>query len=226
MTDKRKLVYLLCCTFQELTEAAYAMYSEMVFVTLDIDEFAHWASRFVPKDYHAKHAFGKQLNFSLQVQKYQRASFMYCARFQFRTGTAILRVMKWRQAPLCVRILAQDSYRLLHKYPDIQKFSRYLKRFMEKIRSFFFFYLTLYFLLPYFLETLLSSIPEKKSSSAIFHSKNVFHITKRDKVAISKQRMVVHNIEVPKSSFLPQLLQQENFETCGLRDSKSVYSKH
>lgn len=35
------------------------MYSEMVFVTLDIDEFAHWASRFVPRDYHAKHAFGK-----------------------------------------------------------------------------------------------------------------------------------------------------------------------
>lgn len=35
------------------------MYSEMVFVTLDIAEFAHWASRFVPRDYHAKHAFGK-----------------------------------------------------------------------------------------------------------------------------------------------------------------------
>lgn len=41
------------------------MYSEMVFVTLDIDEFAHWASRFVPKDYHAKHAFGKSLYLSL-----------------------------------------------------------------------------------------------------------------------------------------------------------------
>ena len=49
----------ICCTFQELTESAYAMYSEMVFVTLDIDEFAHWASRFVPRDYHAKHAFGE-----------------------------------------------------------------------------------------------------------------------------------------------------------------------
>lgn len=35
------------------------MYSEMVFVTLDIAEFAHWASRFVPRDYHAKYAFGK-----------------------------------------------------------------------------------------------------------------------------------------------------------------------
>lgn len=34
----------------------------MAFVTLDIDEFAHWASRFVPKDYHAKHAFGKNAN--------------------------------------------------------------------------------------------------------------------------------------------------------------------
>ena len=45
--------------FQELTEAAYALYRDMVFVTLDIEEFAHWASRFVPKDYHAEHAFGK-----------------------------------------------------------------------------------------------------------------------------------------------------------------------
>lgn len=46
--------------YKELTKSAYAMYSEMVFVTLDIDEFAHWASRFVPRDYHAKHAFGRQ----------------------------------------------------------------------------------------------------------------------------------------------------------------------
>ena len=46
--------------FQELTEAAYAMYRDMVFVILDIDEFAHWASRFVPKDYHARNAFGKE----------------------------------------------------------------------------------------------------------------------------------------------------------------------
>ena len=44
--------------FQELTESAYALYREMVVVTLDIDEFTHWASRFVPKDYHAKHAYG------------------------------------------------------------------------------------------------------------------------------------------------------------------------
>ena len=36
------------------------MYRDMVFVILDIDEFAHWASRFVPKDYHARNAFGKQ----------------------------------------------------------------------------------------------------------------------------------------------------------------------
>ena len=48
-----------CITlFQELTESAYALYREMVVVTLDIDEFTHWASRFVPKDYHAKHAYG------------------------------------------------------------------------------------------------------------------------------------------------------------------------
>ncbi|KAJ7358756.1 hypothetical protein OS493_021532 [Desmophyllum pertusum] len=46
--------------YKELTESAYALYSEMVFVTLDIDEFDHWASRFVPKDYHAKHAFERQ----------------------------------------------------------------------------------------------------------------------------------------------------------------------
>ncbi|XP_068676963.1 uncharacterized protein [Montipora foliosa] len=45
--------------YRELTEAAYAMYRDMVFVILDIDEFAHWASRFVPKDYHAKNAFGR-----------------------------------------------------------------------------------------------------------------------------------------------------------------------
>lgn len=46
--------------YKELLESAYTMYNEMVFVTLDIDEFAHWASRFVPRDYHAKHAFGRQ----------------------------------------------------------------------------------------------------------------------------------------------------------------------
>lgn len=45
--------------YRELTEAAYAMYRDMVFVILDIDEFAHWASRFVPKDYHARNAFGR-----------------------------------------------------------------------------------------------------------------------------------------------------------------------
>lgn len=46
--------------YKELLESAYTLYNEMVFVTLDIDEFAHWASRFVPRDYHAKHAFGRQ----------------------------------------------------------------------------------------------------------------------------------------------------------------------
>lgn len=45
---------------KELTESAYALYREMVVVTLDIEEFTHWASRFVPKDYHAKHAYGRQ----------------------------------------------------------------------------------------------------------------------------------------------------------------------
>ena len=51
--------FFVCVFFQELLESAYTLYNEMVFVTLDIDEFAHWASRFVPRDYHAKHAFGK-----------------------------------------------------------------------------------------------------------------------------------------------------------------------
>ena len=46
---------------QELTEAAYSLYREMVTVTLDVDEFAYWASNFVPNGYHAKHAFGKCL---------------------------------------------------------------------------------------------------------------------------------------------------------------------
>ena len=58
-------VFFCLCVFQELLESAYTLYNEMVFVTLDIDEFAHWASRFVPRDYHAKHAFGKTpLSFS------------------------------------------------------------------------------------------------------------------------------------------------------------------
>lgn len=57
--------FFVCVFFQELLESAYTLYNEMVFVTLDIDEFAHWASRFVPRDYHAKHAFGKTpLSFS------------------------------------------------------------------------------------------------------------------------------------------------------------------
>jgi len=46
--------------YKELTESAYTLYREMVFVTLDIEEFGHWASRFVPQDYHAKHAFGRR----------------------------------------------------------------------------------------------------------------------------------------------------------------------
>ena len=51
-------VLITVFSLQELTESAYALYREMVVVTLDIDEFTHWASRFVPKDYHAKHAYG------------------------------------------------------------------------------------------------------------------------------------------------------------------------
>ena len=43
--------FFVCVFFQELLESAYTLYNEMVFVTLDIDEFAHWASRFVPRDY-------------------------------------------------------------------------------------------------------------------------------------------------------------------------------
>ena len=35
------------------------MYSEMMFVTIDVDEFAFWTSHFVPKGYHAKQAYGK-----------------------------------------------------------------------------------------------------------------------------------------------------------------------
>ena len=45
--------------FQELTTAAYSMYQDMVFATIDVDEFSYWASKFVPKNYHRNYAFGK-----------------------------------------------------------------------------------------------------------------------------------------------------------------------
>lgn len=65
LLSRRLMLWIL----QELTESAYTLYRDMVFVTLDIDEFAHWASRFVPKDYHAKHAFGRSSTFSVLLFK-------------------------------------------------------------------------------------------------------------------------------------------------------------
>ncbi|XP_032219728.2 uncharacterized protein LOC5519100 isoform X1 [Nematostella vectensis] len=44
--------------FKELTQAAYSLYRDLVVVTLDVDEFSFWAHNFVPKGYHAQHAFG------------------------------------------------------------------------------------------------------------------------------------------------------------------------
>lgn len=45
--------------FQELTVAAYSLYQDMVFTTLDVDEFSFWASNFVPKGYLTKYAHGR-----------------------------------------------------------------------------------------------------------------------------------------------------------------------
>ena len=53
------------------------MYREMVFVILDIDEFAHWASRFVPKDYHARNAFGKKRSTMSYIYPFLRSIYTH-----------------------------------------------------------------------------------------------------------------------------------------------------
>ena len=48
--------------WQKLTEAAYAVYNDLMVVTIDVDEFPFWTSQFVPKGYHAKYAYGKLIS--------------------------------------------------------------------------------------------------------------------------------------------------------------------
>ncbi|XP_031559856.1 uncharacterized protein LOC116296034 [Actinia tenebrosa] len=42
--------------YREITVAAYSLYQDIVFTTLNVDEFSFWASNFVPKGYLTKYA--------------------------------------------------------------------------------------------------------------------------------------------------------------------------
>ena len=85
---------------------------------------------------------------------------------------------------------------------------------MKKIIALF--GLALYFLFAVFLKHYFD-LGQKQTSSAIFHSKNVFHVTKITKATISKMANAV-NIEVPESA-------SSTTENCGPTDSKSMYFK-
>ena len=98
--------------------------------------------------------------------------------------------------------------------------SGYLGEYLEVseiLRNIHIFYLAF----PTFLLKRYSVLCQKQSSSTITHSKNTFHITKSDKVAIPKWRVLVTSKWlnfVLKSYYYNKIV--ENF---GLSDSKSVY---